>query len=405
MLWGMAWGILDKRVWGVGGGLLALAACPSGDAGVGVQGTASEGMPPGSTGAAESSTGFDTLADGSGGGTTEAPSVEVGCGDPPAGAIGAEYEHAFEVDPPEASGTWTVEGLPEGLSFSPFGGELSGAPTEEGSYEVTVSFDGASGVGVATCALEIGPALSVDLSALARPCLGPEDAVTDILSGGDGSAVTCTTPSSNGSGTRPDAVTVNEETCEIEGAPTAAEWGTWVWITAVRQSGAEVAVPFCITQDTPPEDSFQVTMTRRGDADVLLEPLVGSFAVEGPLAFGGDGDPRFEVTGGCGGGACFYGFSFNAGASPFGGDCGQDTCLGLGPSAVITDDAGSPIGFSHEMFAFGPPVGESFTGRPFVLPWEVTYCIADNDTDCDGSDAILANAGARVHVSVLMLPE
>jgi len=401
----MGWGIVGKRVWAVGGGLWALTGCPSGDAGVGVPGTASAGMTPGSTGAAESSTGFDTLADGSGGGTTAAPTVEIGCGEMPAGALGAEYEHAFEIDPPDTAGTWTVEGLPDGMSFSPFGGELSGIPIEDGTFEIMVSVDGSAGMAEATCTFEVGPALSTDLSVLARPCLGPGESLADILVGGDGSEVTCTTPANNGAGARPQRVTVNEETCEIEGAPTADEWGTWVWITEVRQAGARVHVPFCVTQDTPPEGSFAVTMTRRGDVDVLLEPLVGSFSAKEALAFGTAGDPAFEITGGCGGGACFYGFSFNAGASPFGGDCGQDSCLGLSPSAIVTDDAGTPVGFSHEMYAFGPAASDTFVGRPFVLPWELTYCIADNDTDCDGSEAILANAGAHVHVSLLMLPE
>ncbi|MGH1346248.1 MAG: putative Ig domain-containing protein [Nannocystales bacterium] len=401
----MDWRRVGKRVWVLGGGLWALTGCPSGDAGVGVTSTASEGMAPGSTGAAESSTGADTLADGSGGGTTAAPTVEVGCGEMPAAALEAEYAHAFEVDPPDASGDWSVEGLPEGMSFSPFGGELSGIPTEEGTFELTVSVDGSAGMGEATCMLDVGPALSADLSVLARPCLGPGDSLTDILVGGDGSELTCTTPAGNGSGARPEGVTVNEDTCAIEGEPTPDEWGTWVWITQVRQAGARVHVPFCITQDTPPADSFDVTMTRRGDTDVLLEPLVGTFSAAEPLAFGGDGNPRFEVTGGCGGGACFYGFSFNAGASPFGGDCGQDSCLGLAPSAIVVDKTDGPIGFSHELYAFGPPVDDNFVARPFVMPWELTYCIADNDTECDGSEAILANAGAHVHVSLLMLPE
>ena len=82
------------------------------------------------------------------------------------------------------------------MAFSPFGGELSGIPTQEGSFEITVSLDGPDGTGEATCMLEVGAALTVDLSVLARPCLGPGDSVTDVLVGGDGSALTCATPSS-----------------------------------------------------------------------------------------------------------------------------------------------------------------------------------------------------------------
>ncbi len=401
----MRLGIALKRVWVACGALLAGTGCPSGDPGVGSPGTASAGMPPGSTGADDTSSGFDTLAEGSGGGTTAAPSVSLGCGSLPGAALGAEYEHAFDLDPPDAAGTWNVEGLPGGLSFSPFSGEFSGVPSEAGSFELAVSLDGAAGSGEAICTLEVGPALTADLSVLARPCVGPGDTLADVLVGGDGLALTCTTPAGNGAGTRPGGVSVAEDSCLIDGTPTPEEWGTWVWITRVRQSGAQVEVPFCITQSTPAPDSFAVSMTRGDDTNVVLEPLVGSFVVGEPVAFGGQGDPIFEVTGGCGGGSCFYGFNYSVGPSPFGGDCGQDPCLGLGPSGLVTDDAGAPIGFSHQLFAYGPALDEDFAGRPFVLPWALSYCIADNDTDCDGSRSILANAGARVHVSVLMLPE
>ena len=226
-----------------------------------------------------------------------------------------------------------------------------------------------------------------------------------LIAGGDGSPVTCDTPMSSGSGTRPDAVTVDPGSCAIEGEPTEDEFGTWVWITEVEQSGARAYVPFCITQDTPAAGSFDVSMRVGDDSDALLAPLLGTFAPGEPLAVGPeDDDPWFEVVGGCGDAACYYGWVFQLGASPFGGDCGQDSCLGLSPSQLLSDDDG-PIGFAHGLHAHGPPVDAGFEGRPFVLPWNLTYCIADNDTACDGSEAVLANAGARLHVSVLMLPE
>ncbi len=385
------------------GVLAVLTGCPSADAGIGVSTTASASGTTGAPSGSESSTGFDTLADGSGDGTTAAPVVEVRCGEVPMAAVGADYDHAFEVDP-DASWTWSADGLPAGLNLSPISGALSGTPTEVGSFELTVAVEGNGGTGEAVCMLEVGPALSADLSALARPCLGPDDVLADVLVGGDGSPTTCSTPSGTGDGRRPEAVSVGAESCAIEGAPTPDEFGTWVWITEVEQSGAETYVPYCITSDTPPEGSFDVTMSAGGEDDVLLEPRLGTFVVGDPVAFGGDGDPFVVVTGGCGGSACFYGFSYQVGASPFGGECGQDPCLGLGPTAIVDDIDGNPIGFSHEMFAFGPAVPESFAGRPFVLPWELTYCIADNGNDCDGNDNIVANAGAHVHISLLMRP-
>ncbi len=384
-------------------GLVALGACPGADAGIGATTSATAGATTTAGDGSEDTTGIDTLADGDGEGTTAAPQAEVRCAEPPSAAVGADYEHAFEVEP-EASWTWSAAGLPPGLSLSPISGTLSGSPTEAGSFAVSVEVQGSGGEGQASCTLEVAPALSVDLEALARPCLGPADALADVLVGGDGSPVTCSTPAGNGDGSRPAGVTVDPDACTIEGAPTPDEFGTWVWITEVEQSGAQAYVPFCITQDTPPAGAFEVTMTADGDPNALLEPRLGTFTPGEPVSFDGGGDPQVVVVGGCGTGACFYGFSFLVGASPLGGDCGQDPCFDLSPSAIVEDGDGNPIGFSHEMFALGPPVPRSASPRPFVLPWELTYCIADNGEDCDGNANIVANAGAHVHVSLLMQP-
>ena len=398
----MAWGNATKRGWTLLLGLCALTGCPSADPGVGAATSATAGMTGSSSGGDETSTGIDTVADGTGGGTTAAPIVVVDCGEMPAAAVGADYEHAFGVDPEAASWNWSVEGLPDGLTVSPISGALSGAPLEAGSFELTVTAFGSEGMGEAICTLEVGPALAVDLSALARPCVGPQDSLTDVLVGGDGSPLTCSTPAGNGDGSRPAAVTVNEESCAIEGTPTEDEYGTWVWITEVEQAGARIHVPFCITADTPAADSYAIAMTHDGDAQALLEPLVQTFTVGSPLAFGGQGDPAFTVVGGCGPASCYYGFNYQVGASPFGGDCGQDNCFGLAPTAILDDMDGNPIGFTHEMFAYGPAVPDTFAGRPFVLPWNLTYCVGPSEADCD---PVVDNAGGRVHVSLLMLPE
>ncbi len=382
-----------------------LAGCPQGEEGAGGGQITTAPTGEGTTSAADgSSSSADTLADATGGGTTAAPLVEVGCGQPPAGAVGADYEHAFGLEPQSASASWSADGLPPGVTISPLSGTLSGTPEAAGTFEVTVSVDASEGVGEALCTIEVAEALGIDLSALARPCIGPDDMLADFITGGDGSSLSCDTPNGNGAGSRPEAVEVDARTCAIVGAPTPDEYGTWVWITTVEQAGARAYVPFCITQDTPPQSDFSISASYGTNADALLEPFVGRFTVGEPVQFGGEGDPHFEIVGGCGG-ACFYGFSFFVGASPFGGECGQDDCFSLSPSSVLTDEAGNAIGMQHDMAAFGPAVSESFEGRPFVLPWELTYCIADNGTDCDGNDSILANAGAHAHVSVLMLPQ
>lgn len=385
-------------------GLWAVTGCPSADPGVGATTSATAGVMASTTDASGSSTGFDTLADGTGGGTTAAPMVEVLCGDLPPSAVGAEYEHAFAVEPEAGAWNWTVDGLPEGMTVSPLSGALSGAPQAEGSFALTVSVDGAMGQGEAVCTLEVGPALGADLSVLARPCVGPQDSLQDVLVGGDSSPITCESVAGmgNGNGAAPDAVEVDPESCAIEGSPTENEFGTWVWLTAVEQAGARVLVPFCVTQDTQAAGAFDISMLFGDDTDALLEPLTGTFSVGEPVSFGGDGDPSFEVIGGCGDASCYYGFNYAVGASPFGGECGERNCFGLGPSSILSDADGDPIGFAHTMFAYGPEVPASFEGRPFVLPWNLTYCIGPSEGDCDD---VLANAGGRVHVSLLMTPE
>lgn len=55
------------------------------------------------------------------------------------GMVGAEY--SFTLQATEGlSGTWAAEGLPAGLSLDPATGAISGTPTQEGTYSVTVGF-------------------------------------------------------------------------------------------------------------------------------------------------------------------------------------------------------------------------------------------------------------------------
>lgn len=384
------------------GGMLG---CPSGEAGPGATSaaTVTASGTAGSTSGGDSSSGFDTIDAGTGDGTTAAPIVEVVCGEVPAAAAGADFQHSLVVTPADATWTWAIEGLPAGLVFSAISGEISGTPEAEGSFELAISVSGPEGEGETMCTLEVAESLRVDLGVLDGPCLGPADTLADVLVGGNGTPVTCETPAGSGNGARPDAVTVDPETCAIAGAATPEEFGTWVWITEVHQAGYRVHVPYCVTQDQPADGAFEVRVTASGDAEAALTPAVQSFEVGESLSYGTEGDPLFEILGGCGGGACFYGFNFSVGPSPF-GECGESPCFSLAPSTLLRDADEVPIGFTHEMQALGGPVAEAFAGRPFVLPWDLTYCMADNDQDCDGSEAILANAGGRLHYSILVEP-
>lgn len=55
------------------------------------------------------------------------------------GMVGVEYSFTLQATE-GVSGTWAAEGLPAGLSLDPATGVITGTPTQEGSYSVTVSF-------------------------------------------------------------------------------------------------------------------------------------------------------------------------------------------------------------------------------------------------------------------------
>ncbi len=381
-----------------------LGGCPAGEAGPSASSATATATATGgsTTSGGSGSTGFDTFDSASGDGSTAAPVVEVGCGEPAAAAVGAQFEHALEVSPAEGSWTWAVEGLPDGLTVSPLNGRISGTPLESGSFPFDVVVTGSGGQGEAQCELVVAEALQFDLGSLSPPCIGPQDDLASFVQGGDGSALRCSTPGGSGDGARPEAVEVGARSCAIEGEPTGAEYGTWVWITQVEQAGNFVPVPYCVTQPEPEPDAYEVRGRHGGQTEAALLPMVRTFDPRAPLDLGGDEDPFFEVEGPCGPGSCFFGYSFVVGPSPF-GDCETKPCFGVDPAVLLRDDDDNPIGFTHEMFARGP-APQAFADRPFVLSWDLTYCLADNDQDCSDGPSIIANGGGRLHFSWLLLP-
>jgi hypothetical protein len=234
------------------------------------------------------------------------------------------------------------------------------------------------------------------------PCIGPGDDVLELVAGGDGSPVTCHTPGGNGNGTPPSGVSVDTQSCAIEGDPDDT-YGTWVWMTEVRQSGARAWVPFCVTEHDQAPEAYGIAADHTGGMDNVLEPAVGSFTAGEEIAWGGEGDPSFLITGPCGPSSCYYGFAYTVTSSPFGG-CADEPCYGLSPSALATED-GTSIGFTHEMFARGPAVPTAFETRPFVLGWTVDYCISGDSTACAGVQNIKDNGNGRLRFSVVMFPQ
>jgi hypothetical protein len=285
------------------------------------------------------------------------------------------------------------------MSFDPLSGDLGGAPDQEGSFPITLTATTSTQTGDAMCTIDVGPGLAVELPG---GCIWPGDDLFDHVNGGDGADIECDTPEGSGEGRLPDGVTVDPTTCAIEGT-SSDTYGTWVWITRLTQSGNQVHVPYCFTQDTQLPNAYAITGDHSGAIGNHLEPLVTTFAPGVAVAAGGGGDPYFEVRGPCGANSCYFGFTYAIGASQF-GDCGQTDCYGLSPTAII-DPGPGPEGFSHELWALGDPVESGYEARPWVLSWDLHYCISDTEADCNGTAAIEANGDGELRFGMIMLPE
>lgn len=367
------------------------------------------------TDTAATSTG-DTTTTTMPGTTTEEPPppLMVDCGALPMGAQGAEYTHQ-----PSASGgvpgyKWSATGLPDGLMIHPNSGEISGVPTTPGAYmvEITVT-DVEDTVAMAACpSLAIAEQLKVDYDALAGdgPCIVEGGkTILDYLTGGDGTAITCSTPGGVGDGKLPMGLDVDATSCEITGAIAETRYGGWGWIVAAEQSGVKVYAPYCAVQPQQAPKAYTIVGDHSGQVNNGLVPMVVDVPANQPLRFDGDADPVFSVTKETCGASCFFGFLYRVSMSPFGsGDCkdDKDGCFGLCPLVAdanqpdgdtliqcsLLPKMGNPkIGFRHEMWAKGEIVPDAFKTRPFIIQWSIDYCLSDVGAECQGKDAILAN--------------
>jgi hypothetical protein len=67
---------------------------------------------------------------------------------------------------------------------------------------------------------------------------------------------------------------------------------------------------------------------------------------------------------------------------------------------------GLKTGFAHEMWAKGDVLPAEFQTRPFVLQWQIDYCITNVNGECSGKDKILANgADSNLAFAVIVRPQ
>ncbi len=343
-------------------------------------------------------------------GNETAGELGIDCDAFPTGAVGAEYDHTPELSAmDDGSRSWIAETLPEGLEIDERSGRITGTPTTAGTTSVDFTVTDSLGMAATTCDLVINEGLDVDQALVldevpycVRP--GGQTLLDLVVDGtGDGTPITCTSDGGTGNGTRPAGISVNAQTCAVEGSLTEDRFGTWVFIVRGVQSGAEVFVPYCVTNDEPSGYDVSVDHSGLGDSgvDSTLVPVFRTFNPDAALALGEDGDPLFTITspGDCGTNACFFGFSFGINASPFDAET-----FSITNSAILTD-GGGPQGFTHGLTIAGPQVDEAFRDRPWTVNIALDYCLSDTDGPCDGGENVRANGDGGIEFSILMVPE
>lgn len=346
--------------------------------------------------------------------------LEVQCGtDPLRAAVGGTFTTTITAT--GGDGNYTFDGvLPMGLAIDPATGVVTGMPLVEGAsmLEITVT-DGSGLTGAGVCPLEISPQLEVDLAIETVPyCLtgAAGDTLNDLVVAGtgDGTPITCDHTNGTGNGHLPTGITITE-TCEVQGNVTEDRYGTWAFIVRGTQSGAEVFVPYCVTNDE--QGTFTITADHSGRTDNALEPKLVTFDPTEPAFAGDPGDPVIRAVdpNACGDGTCnFYGYSFFIYSSAFDlepdiydedndGETNDSKPIVV-DNAAFDDGNGDPVGMQHGLrLSSNGQVEAPLDTRPWVATLHLDYCLGQNNMDCP-SDDISANADGFFVFSTIMVP-
>jgi hypothetical protein len=343
-------------------------------------------------------------------GTTTGPGVlEVSCGELPQAAVGAEFAHTLAVMGGEEPFTFAAT-LPDGLVLDASTGAISGIPTTVGDamFDLTVT-DSAGDIGMTTCSMNVRERVAIDLAIDTVPyCLtGSDTLLAHIVEGtGDGSAITCEHTGGSGNGKMPAGISVDAETCAVEGTVTDTRFGTWAFVVRGTQSGAEVFIPYCVTNDTPAAGTYPITVEHTGSQNQELAPFNRRFNPDAIVAIGETGDPLTTVTdnGDCPGNSCSYSFQFFINASPF----DLDDAQGNGKPVIVEDqlgDDGTNDTLQHGIrLSTNEPVAEEFRTRAWVVNLDLDYCFSEDNADCDTA---MPNPqfNAFHEFSVIMVPD
>ncbi len=293
--------------------------------------------------------------------------------------------------------------LPAGIVLNPDTGELNGVvEADPGTYAFEIQIadvgDAEKYSAIGSCNLQVNPRLDAPLALDQVPfCLQPSQSLLNLVvpGTGDGTPITCDYSGGNGNGRIPGGMQVESDQCTVTGSLDETRYGTWVFMMRGVQSGAEVFVPYCATNDLA--QGYDITGDHSGRTDVALQPIMQTYDPTASFAIGGDGDPRYEITspGTCGA-SCFYRYSFLRTNAPI-----ADNGFSLEPDGLVQNAMDESIGFFHELQVSGPAMPEQFLRRPWVLSVAVSYCISGDENGCDD---VATDGNGALEMGLIMVP-
>ena len=213
----------------------------------------------------------------------------------PDGIVGQSYTARVEATGGDGEPyDWAVTGgaLPDGVELDPATGEISGEPTEAGTFEFTIEVDGVTS---ATFSVTVVPELVIVTDTLPEGTVGEPYTATLEATGGDGGPYTWGIDS----GDLPDGLELNAETGEITGTPTAAESFTFTVVVGdpvykeftIEVAPAEQEQPPPPEETPPPADTPDQPGEETPAPDDGTEPEGPADAGDGELAVSGVGSP------------------------------------------------------------------------------------------------------------------
>jgi hypothetical protein len=328
--------------------------------------------------------------------------LAVDCSSLPITAEGAQYSQSPTITGQleDVTYRYSATDLPPGLVINEDTGVISGRiEAERGDYSFDVTIEDVADPeaysATGTCNLQVNPRLTAPIE-VDTMCLRHGDDLRDLVvaGSGDGSPITCDIPGGNGNGRKPNGVEADGDGCTITGTIAEDRYGTWVFMMRGTQSGAEVFVPYCVTNDEA--QGYDIVGTHSGNTDAALIPIVREYDPTADWTVGADMDPRYEITGeGICGASCFFKYEFFRTNAPIGN-------FSLDPDGLVDDGAGQNIGFFHELRLTGGAVPEEFLDRPWAMSVNLSYCISGMDGGCDDA---AEDGDASFELGVIMVPD